>query len=163
MKNKNLVFVLIFGLFFWIFACAGNRKANYGNDIDLSWAGTWKGQALVVNSLDPPKSMELDIVFSGSGITAFLTDSSQNLIRHTIRELVFEDESIIFKASYETIRSLQRNIVFRGIKLGPYLKIEFSGSEGGRAFTGKWQAKRVTTPSSQPATPAADTTSTASL
>ncbi|MFQ5631948.1 MAG: hypothetical protein ACE5I1_24525 [bacterium] len=95
-------------------------------------------------------------------INAFLTDSTQNLHRLPIRDLIFEDNTILFKASYETQRGLQRNVVFRGLRTGPYMKIEFSGSEGGRAFRGKWQARHFPSPALRHTTQPTDTTSTTS-
>ncbi|MCA9742539.1 MAG: hypothetical protein H6695_13860 [Deferribacteres bacterium] len=155
MKKRNFSYLLAMGLFFLSQACGGSRSAHNPDDFDITWSGTWKGKALIINNLKPPKEMQLDIEFTSKKINAFLTDSSQSLNRLPIDELVFEDNSILFKASYETTRGLRRNIVFRGLRVGPYLKIEFSGSEGGRAFRGKWQARHfpvvpVMQPTSQP-------------
>jgi len=162
MKNRNFFNILIYGLFLMHIACGGSRALHNPGDFDISWSGSWKGKALVINSLNPPKQMNLDIEFTTSKINAFLTDSTQNLHRMPIRDLIFEDNTILFKASYETQRGLQRNVVFRGLRTGPYLKIEFSGSEGGRAFRGKWQAKHYPSPALRHTTQPSDTTSTTS-
>lgn len=162
MKNRNFSCVLIFSLFFMTIACGGNRKTALPEDIDLSWAGTWKGKALTINSNIPANELELNIEFTSSRINAFLTDSTQKIIRYPIHDLVLENSTILFKASYDTQRGLRRNVIYRGIKIGPYLKVEFSGSEGGRSFFGKWQAKYFPIPGAKHTTQPSDTTSTTS-
>lgn len=162
MKNRVLSCILVSGLFLLNIACGGSRPAYNPGELDVSWSGSWKGKALIINTLEPPKEMQLDIEFTSKKVNVFLTDSTQGLNRHPIEDLVFEDSSILFKASYETHRGLRRNIVFRGLRVGAHLRIEFSGSEGGRAFRGKWQAKHYPAPAIRHTSQPEDTSSTTS-
>ena len=141
MRNRNVIFVLAWIGLFWLNACGGGHQLQQAFVADTSWAGLWKGKALTLGAQQPPNELILDITFNNSKAIARFTDASQRLQNYPIQDLVLEDDTILFKLSHETERGLRRIVIFRGIRLGPHLKVEFSGSEGGRAFRGKWQAR----------------------
>lgn len=164
MRKRITANLLLFTSLLWMQSCGGSREVQNQFAADPSWAGLWKGQALTIGTQEPPGELMLEIRLNNSGAMAYLTDPSQHLRNFPIKEMIFEENTIRFKISHDTRRGLRRIVVFRGIRMGQYLKAEFSGSEGGRAFRGKWQARLYSRAYPEHTTePAADSTSSSGI
>lgn len=126
------------------FACSTVPKflPNTG-EVSQSWAGIWQGKVLIENERIPPKNVELNIVFTSTHIKAFYTDSSSHIIQYPVENLAFRGDEIEFALSFETQRGLRQRARFTGHRRGNSLMVNFEGSEGGRSFRGKWQARQV--------------------
>ena len=130
---------LLSGMFFM--ACSSIHEIRNTGEIDDTWAGLWKGKMLIEDSLNPPKEVLLEIEFTSTHIRGFYTDSLETVYRQKVKRLRIEGDQIQFQVAYETKRGLRALIDFAGRRFGQHMMVEFWGSEGGKSFRGKWEAR----------------------
>ena len=123
--------------------CAGHGSIKNTGSIDASWAGVWRGKAMIENTLSLPRVFVLDIVYTSTHIKAYYSDPRAGIEQLQVRKLFIEDDSIRFAISYETPHSIFAVMSFSGKRIGDDLMITFEGSRGGRDFMGKWQANHI--------------------
>ncbi len=123
-------------------ACSGSYEIRNSGTLDDRWAGQWQGLMLIENSLEPPKTVGLEIEFTSTHIRAFYTDESEKVYRKQVRKLKIEGDRIRFQVAYETRRGLRAVLAFSGQRHGRSLMFELWGSEGGRTLRGKWEARQ---------------------
>ncbi len=133
-----LLSLLIVPLFL---ACSGSRELQNTPDIDASWQGVWQGQAILENSLEAPKFIQLRIDFTSTNIRAFYSDTTSDVRNVRVSRLKLEGDQIDFTVVYETRHDLASRIRFTGRRVGNSLMVEFHGRRGGRPFNGIWQAR----------------------
>ena len=122
-------------------SCSGVHEIRNTGEIDETWAGLWQGKMLIENSRIPPKPVQLQIEFTSTHIRGFYTDSLEAVYRQKVKRLRIEGNRIQFQIAYETRRGLRALIDFSGRRFGRYMMMEFWGSEGGKSFRGKWEAR----------------------
>ncbi len=127
-------------------ACSGSHEIRNTGEVDDGWAGEWEGQMLIENTLQPPKQVKLEVEFTSTHIKAFYTDSLEKVYHQKVDKFRINGDEIRFQVGYDTERGLRAVIDFSGQRSGRYLMVEFSGSEGAKAFQGKWEARQVDRP-----------------
>ena len=127
----------------FLYACSGAYEIRNSGSVDDRWAGKWQGLMLIENSLQPPKSVALEIDFTSTHIRAFYTDETEKVYRKQVNKLKIEGDAIRFQVAYETRRGLRAVLVFSGKRQGRSLMFELWGSEGGRTLRGKWEARQT--------------------
>lgn len=144
MQNlKSAGTTLVVALVAVLWGCSSSQEIRNTGDIDDSWSGMWYGRLLIENSFMPPRKVELEIEFTSTHIRAFYTDSSEAVYRQKVSRLQLEEDGIKFQVAYDTRRGLRALLEFDGRRTGRYVMAEFWGSEGGRPFRGKWEARQA--------------------
>ena len=125
-----------------LFACSSSKAIQNVAEIDPSWQGTWSGPMLVDNSDSPAKIIELELEFTSTHITGYFTDAQAGIRHKIVSELQFKGNELQFKIAYQTKYILRSYMKFTGSRRGLNMAATFTGRRGGRAFSGKWQARK---------------------
>ncbi|MCA9732728.1 MAG: hypothetical protein H6696_06845 [Deferribacteres bacterium] len=133
----RLIFVIL------LFSCSGPKTLQNSPDIDTAWQGVWSGPALVDDSKTPPKNFALEIEFTSTDITGYFTVRKAGVVRRVVHDLQLNGDEIKFRVPYQTKLIMRSFMKFTGTRNGRNLVATFDGREGGKAYTGKWQARKM--------------------
>jgi len=97
--NKRIVFFLLLVLPSFL-ACSAARELQNSPEIDASWQGLWQGQAILGNSLETPKFIQLRIDFTSTNIRAFYSDTTSGVRDVRVSRLKLEGDEIAFTVYY---------------------------------------------------------------
>ena len=131
-----------YSIFFSILflGCAATKPQT--DDATLqSWVGTWRGVAIVEGSNDPPDEWILFLRKDNARLRGRISSRQGLFSRMKIERISVTANELNFTFSYETSRGLRGVFNNSAIREGHKLLSLFEGSEGGRAFRGKWEAR----------------------
>jgi len=135
MKTANSIFLLILFL-----GCAGTKPQ--ADDATLqSWVGTWRGVAIVEGSEYPPDEWILFVAKDNVRLRGGISSRQGLFSRIKVEKISVTASELSFTFSYETSRGLRAVFKNSAIREGHKLLSLFQGSEGGRAFRGRWEAR----------------------
>jgi hypothetical protein len=134
-------FVLLIGVSL-LFGCAGTRQAPENAEWEM-WVGTWQGMALQENRNDPPRQWTMVLTLHNGWLRGVMSDNLGEMRRKKVEGIKIVDGELHFTVAYETSRGLHRICRHRARLQDDILLSLFDGSEGGRALTGKWEARRI--------------------
>lgn len=133
--------ILLLGAAWLGLGCAGSRQT--GGNVDLQmWVGAWQGMALQENRSDPPRQWILVLSLNKNRLSGVMSDDRGEMRRKRVENLKLIDGELCFTVSYETSRGLQMDCRHRARLQDDILLSHFDGREGGRAFEGKWEARK---------------------
>lgn len=134
--------VFLFLLLILLAACGGARQQAEVHTLE-KWVGQWRGQGLRENRPDPMQTWTLELALRDGRLKGTMDDVLGEMRKQKLRDVRVADDVLYFKLGYETSRGLhvvyQHEVRITGDKM---LSL-FQGQEGGKSFTGKWEAKRV--------------------
>ena len=137
MKRLTCVLLLIL-----LAGCGGTRQQANMQTLE-KWAGKWSGQGLRENRLDPLQTWTLELSLHDGRLAGVMDDALGEMRKQKLRNVRLVEDVLYFKLGFETSRGLhvvyQHEVRITGDKM---LSL-FHGQEGGKSFTGKWEAKRV--------------------
>jgi hypothetical protein len=123
--------------------CSGSRQTVAENPELQLWVGAWEGMAIRENQADSPRQWTLVLTLKNGRLRGVMSDDVGEMRRKKVDELRIVGEQLYFSVNYETARGLQV-ICRHHAQLEDYKLLSvFVGREGGRAFEGKWEAKRI--------------------
>jgi hypothetical protein len=135
MKTINLFFLLILFL-----GCAGSKPQV--DDATLqSWIGVWRGVAIVGGANNAPDEWLLRLTKDGSRLRGKISSRQRLFTGVKVDKLQVSANELTFSFSYETSRGLRAEFNNSAIREGHKLLSIIQGSEGGRGFRGKWEAR----------------------
>ena len=122
--------------------CGGTRQQIEFSVLE-KWVGQWSGQGLRENRLDPLQTWSLKLFIKNGRLAGTMDDALGEMRKQKLREMRLVEDVLYFKLGFETSRGL--HVVYRHeVRItGDKMLSLFQGQEGGKSFTGKWEAKRV--------------------
>jgi hypothetical protein len=133
--------VLIIGSLLMV-GCAGTHQTADNPELQM-WVGTWQGVAMRENRPDPPRQWTLVLSQKNGRLHGVISDDLGELRRKKVDDLRIVNDQLQFSLSYETARGLQVVCHCRVQLEEDKMLTSFDGREGGRAFEGKWEARRI--------------------
>ena len=137
--TRQLVFLI--GILF-LTSCAGSRQTAE-NPALQPWVGTWQGMALQESHDDQPRQWTLILMQKKGKLRGMMSDDIGEMRRKRLEEVKLVDDELHFKVFYETTRGLHMHCEHRVKLQDDTILSIFTGSEGGRALAGKWEARRM--------------------
>jgi hypothetical protein len=137
LKPIALLFALLL-----LAACGGSQKLVDQKTLE-PWLGTWRGQGVRDNRLDPLQQWTLTLAFKENRLAGRMSDELGEMRNLELRDLRLAEGELHFKISFESTRGLHVLYRHRARMQGDKLLSIFEGNEGGKSFAGKWEAKRV--------------------
>jgi len=134
-------FVGLIGILF-LTSCAGTRQETESPELQ-PWVGTWQGMALQESRDDQPRQWTLVLMQKKGKLRGVMSDDIDEMRRKKLEDVEIVDDELHFKVSYETTRGLHMNCEHRVKLQDDTILSIFTGSEGGRALAGKWEARRM--------------------
>jgi len=136
---KKLILILAMML---CAGCGGTRQ-QVNVAVLEKWVGTWSGQGLRENRLDPLQTWTLVLSLKDGRLQGTMDDALGEMHKQKLHDVRVADEVLRFNLGFETSRGLQ--VVYdHEVRIsGDKMLSLFQGQEGGRSFTGKWEAKRL--------------------
>lgn len=125
-----------------VVGCAGTRQTVDNPELQV-WVGAWQGVAIRENRPDPPRQWTLVLSQKNGRLYGVISDDLGELRRKKVDDLRIVNDQLQFSMSYETARGLQVVCRCRVQLKEDKMLTAFEGREGGRAFEGKWEAKRL--------------------
>lgn len=123
-------------------ACGSGQKLVDQKTLE-PWVGTWRGQGVRDNRLDPLQQWTLTVALKENRLTGRMSDGLGEMRNLELRDVYVAEGELRFKLSYESSRGLHVLYRHRARMQGDKLLSLFEGNEGGKSFAGKWEAKRV--------------------
>ncbi|MEK7727582.1 MAG: hypothetical protein AAB354_04170 [candidate division KSB1 bacterium] len=123
-------------------ACGGSQKLVDQKTLE-PWVGTWRGQGVRDNRIDPLQQWTLTLALKGNQLAGKMSDELGEMRNVELRDVRVAEGELHFKLSYESSRGLHVLYRHRARMQGDKLLSLFEGNEGGKSFAGKWEAKRV--------------------
>ena len=137
LKPISLHFTLLL-----LIACGGSQKLVDQKTLE-PWVGMWRGQGVRDNRIDPLQQWTLTVALKGNQLEGRMSDGLGEMRNLELRDLRVAEGELHFKLSYESSRGLHVLYRHRARMQGDKLLSLFEGTEGGKSFAGKWEAKRV--------------------
>jgi hypothetical protein len=135
MKISTSIILLILSL-----GCASSKPQ--ADDATLqSWVGIWRGVAIVEGSNNPPDEWILLLTKDKTRLRGLISSRQGLFSRMKVEKIVVTANELGFTFSYETSRGLRAVFNNSAIREGHKLLSIFQGSEGGRSFRGRWEAR----------------------
>lgn len=123
-----------------LFGCAGTKPP--ADEASLhSWVGVWRGVAIVEGTKTEPDEWILHLTSDNLRLSGRISSGRGLFSRIKVEKLAVNADELSFSFSYETSRGLRAVFHHSAIREGHKLLSLFQGSEGGRAFRGKWEAR----------------------
>lgn len=123
-------------------SCAGTRQEAVKPELQ-PWVGTWQGMALQESRDDQPRQWTLVLTQKKGKLRGVMSDDINEMRRKKLEDVKIVDDELHFKVSYETTRGLHMHCEHRVKLQDDTILSIFTGSEGGRALAGKWEARRM--------------------
>ncbi len=123
-------------------ACGGSQKLVDQKTLE-PWVGTWRGQGVRDNHIDPLQQWTLTLVLTNGKLAGRMSDALGEMRNLELREVNVIAGELHFRLNYESSRGLHLVYRHRARMQGDKLLSLFEGNEGGKSFAGKWEAKRV--------------------
>jgi len=125
-----------------LMGCAGSRQTAENPELQ-PWVGTWQGMALQESRDDQPRQWTLILTQKNGKLRGVMSDDIGEMRRKRLEDVKLVDDELHFKVFYETTRGLHMNCEHRVKLQDDTILSIFTGSEGGRALAGKWEARRM--------------------
>ncbi len=136
---KKLACILLLML---LAGCGGTRQQADLQTLE-KWVGKWSGQGMRENRLDPLQTWTLQLVLKNGRLAGVMDDALGEMHKQKLRDVRLAEEVLYFNLGFETSRGLQVEYQHEVRITGDKMLSLFQGQEGGKSFTGKWEAKRV--------------------
>jgi len=134
-------FVFLMGILL-LTGCAGTRQEAEIPELQ-PWVGIWQGMALQESRDDQPRQWTLTLSQKKGKLRGAMSDDLGEMRRKKLEDVRLVDDELHFKVSYETTRGLHMHCAHRMKLQDDTILSIFTGSEGGRALAGKWEARRM--------------------
>ena len=134
--------VALIAAVWFLLGCASSRQSGESADLQM-WVGTWQGMALQENRSEPPRQWILVLSLNKNRLSGVMSDDRGEMRRKKVENLKLVDGELYFTVSHETSRGLQMDCRHRAHLQDDILLSHFDGREGGRAFEGKWEARKT--------------------
>jgi len=134
-------FVFLIGILL-LTSCAGTRQEAENSELQ-PWMGTWQGMALQESRDDQPRQWTLILTQKKGKLRGVMSDDINEMRRKRLEDVKLVEDELHFKVFYETTRGLHMHCEHRVKLQDDTILSIFTGSEGGRALAGKWEARRM--------------------
>ena len=131
-----------FAFLLFLIGCGASRQRAPLNELE-PWVGTWQGQGVRENRLDPLQQWTLTLSLKADRLVGVMRDNSGEMRKQKLENVHLQEGVLSFKLGFETSRGLYVTYQYHARLNGNTLLSVFEGREGGRSFEGKWEARRV--------------------
>lgn len=142
MNSSRFKLLSFFLVMLALIGCGGTH-ALVDTKILEPWVGSWRGQGVRDNHIDPLQQWTVQLAIREGRLMGKIEDELGEMRDLELRDVHVSEGELFFKFSYESSRGLHVTYSHRARMQGDKLLSLFEGREGGKSFAGKWEAKRV--------------------